>query len=106
MRALFLSLSLVQSVALSETVEVEISKFSFNPPRVVIQAGDTVRWVNHERRQYHSVNLQREGVDDGLIKSGYLFPGEQWRHTFDTEGVYSYFCGPHEEMRGTVEVGH
>lgn len=84
-------------------VEVEIIDYRYQPQTVTINPGDTVRWVNHEKRQYHSVKLNGYGGGD-LVGSEYLFPGESWEHTFTQEGVYSYLCGPHPEMVGNISV--
>lgn len=88
----------------AETVEVEIYKYQYHPEVVTISAGDTVRWVNRERRQYHSVQLHRDGSDEQKLDSGYLFPGDHWEQQFAHAGRYSYLCGPHPEMVGRVEV--
>ena len=87
-----------------ETVEVEIRKFQYHPAVVTIQQGDRVEWLNQERRQYHSVKLHRDGSNEALIDSGYLFPGDRWGYTFEQAGSYSYLCGPHPEMTGKIEV--
>jgi len=80
--------------------EVGIKKFSFNPPEVTINVGDTVRWVNKEKRQYHSVWFEELGEE----QADYFFPDEYFERTFDKPGSYPYRCGPHEEMRGVVHV--
>ena len=106
LRGLFLSafsFLLVPDLA-AETVEVEIYKYQYHPKVVQVRVGDTVRWVNRERRQYHSVQLHRDGSDDESLDSGYLFPQEQWEQTFTQLGRYSYLCGPHPDMSGRVEV--
>lgn len=101
---LFILLLMHTPLISAETIEVEIRKYQFRPSLVTIQSGDSVRWINRERRQYHSINIQQDGSTEELIKSGYLFPGEEWEHRFAKPGVYSYHCGPHEEMTGRVVV--
>lgn len=83
-----------------EVVEVGIEKMQFVPRQVKIKPGDTVKWVNHEKRNNHSILFEKEG----LPESDRLFPGESWQRTFDKPGVYPYICGPHPEMTGVVEV--
>ena len=41
--------------------EVEILKFKFIPQEITIKAGDTIRWTNVEKRQYHSVWFEQAG---------------------------------------------
>lgn len=81
-----------------------IEKYQYHPAVTQVKVGDTVRWVNRERRQYHSVMLHRAGSDDPKLDSKYLFPGDSWEHTFDKAGHYTYLCGPHPDMQGRVEV--
>ena len=45
------------------------------------------------------------------IDPGYFFddspvlqPGESYRFTFVKPGTYDYFCGPHPQMQGIIEV--
>ncbi len=94
-----LALASVCAIA-QQTVEVTIQDYRFSPREVRIKAGDTVRWVNREKRTSHSVLFPAE---NGL-ESDRLFPDEGWRRTFALPGAYSYRCGPHEEMKGIVVV--
>lgn len=84
----------------AELHEVRIEKMKFVPEEVHIKAGDRVVWKSYERRGYHSVWFQ----DEGLAESAPLFPGESWQRDFDMTGLYRYRCGPHPEMRGRVVV--
>ncbi len=85
-----------------ETVVVTMKDFVFEPEEVTIQVGDTVRWENHERRQFHNIWFQEQGEDPGP----YLFPEESMERTFDQPGTYPYLCQPHEgrNMHGVVIV--
>lgn len=94
-------LALVSFCAIAQqTVEVTIQDYRFSPQEVRIKAGDTVTWVNREKRTSHSVLFPSE---NGL-ESERLFPGERWQRTFTQPGAYRYRCGPHEEMTGSVVV--
>ncbi len=97
-------MSVVSTAPAAETVEVEIARYQYHPAVVKVSVGDSVRWINRERRQYHSVQLHRDGSEDPVIDSQYLFPGDSWEQTFSKPGNYSYLCGPHPEMQGRVEV--
>ncbi len=79
---------------------VEIRKMAFNPQNMTITAGSTVKWMNREKRQYHSVWFEAEG----LPIPDYFFPDESWERTFDVSGTYPYRCEPHPEMTGTITV--
>lgn len=83
-----------------DVVEVSIDKMKFEPQHLKIKPGTTVKWINKERRNNHSIHFEHEG----LPESERFFPGESWSRTFDKPGLYPYTCGPHPEMTGTVEV--
>jgi len=81
-------------------VEVIMLKYKFIPKILEIKAGQTVQWVNREKRQYHSVWFEKSGEEE----SEYLFPGEVLNKKFDNPGIYEYRCGPHPEMIAKVIV--
>jgi len=87
----------------AETHVVEMIKFKFVPKEITIKAGDTVRWINTERRQYHTIWFKESGEKETIE----FFPQETFEKTFNTPGVYPYLCGPHWEkrdMKGVVRV--
>lgn len=83
-----------------ETVEVGISDYKFRPAELKVSRGTTVKWVNNEKRTAHSVLFL--GPDG--FESERFFPGDSYSRTFDKPGSYPYRCGPHEEMKGRIEV--
>ncbi len=88
------------TVTSAETVVVVIKDFKFTPQQVTVKPGDTVRWENHEKRQYHSVWFEASGDPE----PDYFFPEESWERVFDSTGDFPYRCGPHPEMTGVVHV--
>uniref|UniRef100_UPI00351D1152 cupredoxin domain-containing protein n=1 Tax=Halorientalis salina TaxID=2932266 RepID=UPI00351D1152 len=79
-----------------------------------VNVGGTVTFVNesgnHSTTAYHPDNDQPQLVPDGAAAwdSGLLSEdGATFEHTFETEGVYHYYCTPHETtgMIGSVIVG-
>lgn len=93
-------LVLAAAAARAETRDVEILKFKFIPAEITIKVGDTVRWTNREKRQYHSVWFEAQGDPE----PDYIFPDEIFERAFDAPGSYPYHCGPHPEMTGVVHV--
>ncbi len=81
-------------------VDVSIKKFKFIPQELIIKKGQTVRWTNREKRQYHSVWFEKYGEDE----SEYLFPDDVFEKEFNTQGEFEYRCGPHPEMTGKIIV--
>lgn len=88
------------AAAAGEAVEVGIDRMQFEPAHLKIKPGTTVRWVNKERRNNHSILFEQ----GGLPESERLFPGDAWEHVFDKPGRYPYTCEPHPEMKGVIEV--
>ena len=83
-----------------QTVEVVIQDYRYQPMAVRASVGDTVKWVNREKRTSHSVVFPLEQGGE----SERFFPDESWQRRFDVPGSYPYHCGPHPEMTGVVEV--
>ena len=88
------------SVLAENVLEVRIEGYKYLPAEVSIKAGDSVRWVNQEKRTSHSVVFPAEGG----LESERMFPEESWQRRFDKPGRYIYHCGPHPEMTGVVLV--
>ncbi|WP_311172838.1 plastocyanin/azurin family copper-binding protein [Halobellus ordinarius] len=99
----------------------------FDPDSITIAPGDTVIWetvgtIGHSVTAYEDEIPEeadyfasggfdvesdaRSAYSAGDPESGDVPQGETYRHTFEVEGTYEYFCIPHESvgMLGTVEV--
>jgi plastocyanin len=80
------------------TFEVSVVDFAFEPATVTVPAGATVTWTNTGSRP------PTVTADDGSFDSGRLDPGEQFSQTFDQPGTFTYHCGFHPEMQGSIVV--
>ncbi|MCG7910255.1 MAG: cupredoxin domain-containing protein [Candidatus Thiodiazotropha taylori] len=93
-----------QAVAGGDEVVTVIAKdYKFQPEEITVKVGTTVRWENHEKRQYHSAWFEVLGEEPG----DYFFPGDIRERTFEKAGTYHYVCEPHQEshqMKGVVHV--
>jgi plastocyanin len=89
---------------------------SFDPVGLRLEPGDTLRWTNddagnsHTATAYHPANFGRPRRMPAAAQpwdSGYLLPGESFAVTLTAEGVYDYYCLPHEHagMVGRLIVG-
>ena len=85
----------------SDGIPVIIRTFSFLSDTVRIRAGGTVTWVNCEDP---NVEPHTSTATGGAWDSGLLQPGESFQQTFPDAGTFSYFCLPHDFMRGVVIV--
>jgi plastocyanin len=91
------------------------TKVWFDPIGILIEPGQTVRWVNeanvHTSTAYHPANdghALRIPEAAAPWDSGYLVePGDRFEVTLAVPGVYDYFCAPHEMagMVGRIIVG-
>jgi uncharacterized membrane protein len=70
----------------------------FNPPQMIVQAGDTVEWKNEDIFS-HTVT-----ADDGSFDSGLIDPGHSWQTTFKTAQTLAYHCRPHPNMKAALTV--
>lgn len=86
----------------------------FEPHVVWVEQGGTVTWHNesgaHSATAYAPANDNPQLIPDGAAAwdSGMLSEqGATFEHTFETAGVYHYYCIPHETMGmiGSVIVG-
>ena len=90
------------------------SEVWFDPVGVYIEPGQTVRWIvaenvhtttaYHPKNNKHSLRIPRNAAP---WDSGFLNPGEHFEVALTVEGVYDYYCMPHEAagMVGRIIVG-
>ncbi len=88
----------------------------FDPVGVLIESGQTVRWINadrgnsHTSTAYHPQNTDHPRRIPAAAEpwnSDYLLPDQTFELRFTAAGVYDYFCIPHEigGMVGRIIVG-
>lgn len=77
---------------------VAISDFAFVADPVTVAPGSTITWTNNDNFAHSVV------ATDGSFISDSLGNGEAFTSTFDTAGTFSYVCGIHASMTGTVVV--
>jgi plastocyanin len=87
---------------------------AFDPVGLFVAPGTIVRWTLdsgvHTATAYHPANGRPLRIPEGAEPwdSGYLLePGAAFEVTLDVEGVYDFFCRPHEAagMVGRIVVG-
>ena len=77
----------------------------FSQEIVRIEIGDTIYWKSTDKG--HNVEfISKGGVPDGIDKFKSKV-GKDTEYTFNTPGIYAYWCTPHKTMRmiGFVFVG-
>ena len=95
------------------TTAVEIKDFMFGPADAEISAGESVTWTNgddfphsvwSDKRTDGKRSWQSVGPDASAALPEALPPMATSTCTFPKAGTYSYICGIHNTMRGTVTV--
>ena len=80
------------------------STFScYNPYYALVQSGDTITWTNNDSVP-HTVVSGTPGSENAIFNSGNINGGQTFSHTFNSAGVFDYFCVIHPWMTGVVEV--
>jgi plastocyanin len=77
---------------------VSIVDFGFEPVDLTVATGATVTWTNTGEAT-HTVKWS-----DGTPESAGLTSSASYERTFETTGSYSYVCGIHGSMTGTITV--
>lgn len=92
----------------TDTVIVEVKGTDddarFDPVVVAVNPGDVIQFVVreglHTVTAYHPKNRRPKRIPASAksFDSGLMGQGEQWFLTISEEGVYDYFCFPHEKL--------
>jgi plastocyanin len=77
---------------------VGIADFAFDPADLSVPAGTEVTWTNGDGVPHSVV------ATDGAFESETLDAGATFSTTFSTPGTFTYVCGIHGSMQGTVTV--
>ena len=101
-----------------DVVEIQMitdgANFYFEPAGVAVEPGTTIRWTlvsgTHDTTSYSADNDRPQRIPEGA--EGWSSPilneeGATFEVTLTEEGVYDYFCTPHEAlgMVGRIVVG-
>lgn len=118
----FLPAGLIRASAADDVVEIHMqgrpdgSAVWFDPIGLLVRPGQTIRWINSDPGNSHTATAYHPRNDDRPLRipetaqpwnSDYLLPNEHFDVTLTVEGVYDYFCIPHEQagMVGRLVVG-
>lgn len=84
----------------AKTVTVVIKGFAFTPADTTISVGDTVSWSNEDSAP-HTIE-SADGTN--TLRSDELSKGDTFEFTFTKAGTYTYICGIHTSMKGSITV--
>ncbi|MFB6118810.1 plastocyanin/azurin family copper-binding protein [Halosegnis sp.] len=79
----------------------------YDPEQATVDVGATVAWVWDSGGHSVTVESTPDGADWSGTGTTLHDAGYVHEHTFDTEGVYDYYCNPHRSagMIGQLTVG-
>ena len=78
---------------------IEIKDFAFNPPTLIVKAGETITWINRDDEPHTVASVGKK-----FQKSSALDTDQQFTITAGAPGTYEYFCSVHPKMTGTIVV--
>ncbi|MFB6168873.1 MAG: halocyanin domain-containing protein [Haloferacaceae archaeon] len=93
-----------KEVTVDVGVEANGGAFGFGPAAVQVDPGTTVVWTwTGEGGQHNVVANSGASFESALAADA----GFTFEHTFESEGVTTYYCQPHQSlgMKGVVVVG-
>jgi plastocyanin len=88
----------VAGPAAAATVDIRITRTSFTPNSVTVNAGDTVRWTNSDTTNHQVVS------DTGSFVSPILGPNKSYSFVFENAGTYRYRDALKPTVRAVVRV--
>lgn len=98
------------------TGDIAIAGFAFDPSSVDVERGQTVTWINQDdiahtvtsgrpkRQGVPGVSDNRDAQPDGAFDSGTMELNDDYIHTFDKHGTFTYYCAIHAGMKARVVV--
>jgi plastocyanin len=97
--AVVLSVALPASAFAQDAPSVSVQDNLFVPKQAEIVAGDSLTW-SHDGAVEHTIT-----ADDGSFDSGIINPGDTFAFTFDSSGMYPYYCQIHGAPGGVGMAG-
>lgn len=85
--------------------DVFMRAIAFDPQEITINAGESVTWTNMDLVP-HTATSGNPGDDDlgSVFRSGLLFGGQSFTHTFEEPGEFIYHCEVHPVMMRDAKV--
>jgi plastocyanin len=85
----------------SNTINVLIQGFAFNPGAITVSTNGVVKWTNNDAVT-HTVTSTSAPSNNSF--NAPVSPGASVCFQFAIAGTYSYFCSIHPSMRGSMTV--
>ena len=95
---------LVDMAVNSYQLGCEIDDSCYIPTTIEIMVGQDVLWINQDGMAHTVTSGSPRVGASGLFDSGIVAYGDTYRETFETVGVFDYYCTLHPWMTGVVSV--
>jgi plastocyanin len=82
----------------TQTIEVKVDNFTFNPKAITVPVNSMVSWVNKDDIPHVVAGT------DGSFKSKAMDTDQKYSYTFTKAGTYPYYCPIHPKMVGKIIV--
>lgn len=82
------------------------SKLFYDPTNAEVKLGTEVSWINDDSNMPHTVTSgSPDSGPSGVFDSGIIMgDGSSFKHTFDSQGEYEYYCTLHPWMIAKITV--
>ncbi len=80
---------------------IKIPNFQFEPKALTVKAGTTVKWTNEDTATHSIKDTSQLATPVSPDLAG---KGSTFSITYGQPGSYSYICGIHQYMSGSVQV--
>ncbi|KAF0869329.1 MAG: multicopper oxidase domain-containing protein [Candidatus Nitrosocosmicus sp.] len=82
------------------------NKIFYDPPSAEVQVGTDITWTNNDDNMPHTVTSGDSGTGPtGMFDSGIVNgDGSEFKHTFDQQGEFKYYCTIHPWMTAEIIV--
>ena len=105
---------LFQNSFAATTVEVKIPEGAseensdhFDPATATVAKGTTVEWINDDSTLHTVTSGSPESGNSGTqFDSSYLSADKTFKHAFNKQGTYKYYCTLHPSMVGKIVVSN
>jgi plastocyanin len=85
------------------TTEVTIDSSCYSPTIIRVQPGEGVSWTNRDDAPHNIIGAG--GTWGTPQRDASLLRGGSFTHTFETAGIFPYYCSLHPGMVGVVAAG-
>ncbi len=82
----------------------QIGQIYYDPQDISVSIGTTVQWINEDETIHTVTSGGVESGPTGIFDSSIIDAGNSFTHTFDSAGMFDYYCIVHPWMIGSVTV--